>query len=188
MGGMALASACKPGATGQTATGTTPTTTTTAQPVSSEYVPGPHPSVIPVPNSSCNIAPDRLYSLEHVWVKQYGPDLVALGITPSLIAILYEPYKVDVLEVGTILAREDSFGEVVGYKTVADLTMPVSGTIIQRNEPLLSAGKLGAYLTMLNAEPFGGGWLAAVKLNKPEELKDLMDPDGYMQRLVNLTK
>ena len=121
-------------------------------------------------------------------MKSYGPDLVACGITPSLIAILYEPYKVEMLAVGASLVREDSFGDITGYKTVADLTMPVSGTIIQRNEPIISQGKLGAYLTLLNAEPYGGGWLVALKLSKPDELKDLLSPEGYLQRLKADTK
>jgi glycine cleavage system H protein len=164
-------------------TQTTTAAATTTQSTSLLYVvDSAPPAIIPVPNSSCNIATDRLYSLEHIWVKQYGPDLVAIGITPSLIAILYEPYKVDLLDVGTVLAREGSFGTVTGYKTVADLTMPVSGTIIQRNESL-THGVMGAYLTMLNAEPFHHGWLVALKLSKPDELKDLMSPDDYLRRL-----
>ena len=140
------------------------------------------PTIIPVPNSSCTIATDRIYSLEHIWVKQYGTGLAALGITPSLIAILYEPYRVDLLDVGTVLAREDSFGTVTGYKTVADLTMPVSGEIIQQNEAIIG-GKLGSYLTMLNVEPFQHGWLVAVKLSKLDELEDLMSPEEYLYRL-----
>ncbi len=208
IGSVALASACKqetqeslPTGTGiQTTTGssvTSPTTTqqttppinstttstTNTQGTSLSYVPdATPPTLIPVPNSSCTIAADRVYSLEHIWVKTYGADLVALGITPSLIAILYEPYKVDLMGVGTKLGAGDSFGTVTGYKTVADLTMPVSGTVIQQNEAVVG-GKLGSYLTMLNAEPFLRGWLVAVKLSKPDELKDLMSPQDYLYRL-----
>ena len=159
------------------------TSTTVTGATSLSYIPDAvPPPLIPVPNSNCTIATDRIYSLEHIWVKQYGPDLVAMGITSSLIAILYEPYLVELVEIGTVLPREDSFGTVTGYKTVADLTMPVSGKIIQRNESL-TGGKLGTYLTMLNAEPYYRGWLVAVKLSKPDELKDLMSPENYLYRL-----
>jgi glycine cleavage system H protein len=207
LGSMAIASACKPEAQNTTTPAGTQTTTptpsqpagsspvtqqpstteTTAAPtqstISSLYVPpSTPPTLIPVPNSSCTIATDRLYSLEHIWVKQFTPNLAVMGITTSLIAILYEPYRVDMVEVGTTVAREDSFGTVTGYKTVADLTMPVSGKIVQRNESL-THGYMGAYLTMLNAEPYLGGWLVAVELTKPDELKDLMSPDEYLLRL-----
>ena len=214
IGSIALASACKtetqqsqtPGT--ETENTTTPTSPATSSPTATKttasvetgtttatgatslfYIPNTvPPTLIPVPNSSCNIATDRIYSLEHIWVKSYGPDLVALGITPSLIAILYEPYKVDLMALGTVLKREDSFGTVTGYKTVADLTMPVSGTVIQQNEAIVG-GKLGSYLTMLNAEPFQRGWLVAVKINKPDELKDLMSPQDYLYRLkAEITK
>ena len=179
---MALMSACNKGVATPESTETMRSNTTS--PETNIYVPSTPSTLIPVPNSSCYIVNDRLYSLEHVWVEEYKTGFVALGITPSLIAILYQPYNLQLAGIGSVLARENTFGEVNGYKTTADLTMPVSGTIIQRNDELLEEAKTGGYLALLNAEPFGNGWLVAVKLSKPDELNDLMSPEGYIQRLV----
>ena len=191
-----------------TTTGNTPVTTTTApgttttQPAAStppastpppstpaasttgfDYIPPTDlPPLIDVPDSSCQVATDRLYSFEHVWVKNIGDDTVVLGITTSLVEILGEPYKMTFPDVGQVLDQDGGFGEIEGYKVSADLITPVSGEVLQINT-FLKAWSGSAVMQPVETDPYNSGWMIAVKLSKPEELDGLLTPQGYIQRL-----
>ncbi len=143
------------------------------------------PPLIQVPDSTCTIAADRLYSLEHIWVKTVASDLVVLGVTPSMVAILYEPYGLTLPEAGQALTRDSVFGDIVGYKTSADLISPASGTVEQVNDYLVRQGKQGegGYIAAINTDPYNSGWMVVVRLSKPGELHDLLTPEGYRERL-----
>jgi glycine cleavage system H protein len=167
-----------------TSTVSQPTPSSTATDDIFSYFPSEEsPPVITVPNSTCTVATDRLYSLEHIWVKKISTDLVVLGITPSLVAILYEPYGLFLPEIGLVLTRGDSFGMAEGWKTTADLISPVSGSVVFVNEILARLGKQSAEIALINFDPFNGGWMVVIKIDKPDELNDLMTPAGYLERL-----
>jgi glycine cleavage system H protein len=165
---------------------TTSTTATSTPPASTtgfDYIPPTDlPPLVAVPNSSCQVATDRLYSFEHVWVKNIGDNVVILGITTSLVEILGEPYKMTFPEVGQVLEQEGGFGEIEGYKVSADLITPVSGEVLQINT-FLKASSGGAVMQPVETDPYNSGWMIAVKLSNPGELDGLLTPQGYIQRL-----
>ena len=108
-----------------------------------------------------------------------------MGITTTFVALLYEPYQLSLPEIGTTLAKYDLFGQIEGYKTAADLLIPVTGKVIQRNDNLVLQGNQGqgGYIASINGDPYGGGWMIVVQLNKPEELDELLTPLKYLERL-----
>lgn len=61
-------------------------------------------------------------------------------------------------------------------KAAADVYSPVSGTIIEINNDLLSSPE------MINQAPETKGWLFKVKLNSSQELDKLMDKDAYEKK------
>jgi glycine cleavage system H protein len=165
---------------------TKPTTTTPSATTGFSYNPPAEPApVIPVPDSSCTVATDRKYSLEHIWVKQVATDIAILGITTTLVAILFEPYKLIFPDIGAKFVRDEGLGEIEGYKVTADLIAPVSGEVLQINA-FLKAFIGAALIGPLNDDPYNSGWLLAVKLTNPKELDDLMTPAQYLERLGKL--
>jgi glycine cleavage system H protein len=140
------------------------------------------PPLIEVPNSSCRIATDRVYSIEHVWVKSLESDIVAMGITTTMVEILAEPYKIALPPIGLTVKRDDIFGEIEGYKLRADLLAPVGGTVIQTND-FLKAFSGAAFIGPIESDPYVSGWMVVFKLSNPAELGDLLSPESYRQRV-----
>ncbi|MCP3857120.1 MAG: glycine cleavage system protein GcvH [Actinomycetia bacterium] len=117
--------------------------------------------------------PEELrYSPEHEWVRLEGGS-VRIGITDYAQDALGDVVYVDVPEVGTKVAANDTFGEVESTKSVSDLYAPVSGTVTSVNEDLADTPE------RLNEEPYGDGWLVVVELSDPAQYDDLLDAAAY---------
>jgi glycine cleavage system H protein len=184
-----MPTASKP-ATSTAPTQTTPASTTTATMAPSitgfKYVDPTEPApVVAVPDSTCTVATDRKYSFEHVWAKLIRPDIAILGITTTLVAILYEPYKIALPKVGQKLVKDDGVGEVEGFKVSTDLITPVTGEVLQVNT-FLEAFDGEAMIAPLNYDPYNSGWILAVKLTDPGEFDGLLTPEQYLERLGKL--
>ncbi|MCP3912101.1 MAG: glycine cleavage system protein GcvH [Actinomycetia bacterium] len=117
--------------------------------------------------------PEELrYSPEHEWVRLEGGS-VRIGITDYAQDALGDVVYVDLPEVGTKVAANDTFGEVESTKSVSDLYAPVSGTVTSVNEDLADTPE------RLNEEPYGDGWLVVVELSDPAQYDDLLDAAAY---------
>jgi glycine cleavage system H protein len=103
-----------------------------------------------------------------------------MGITPTMVEILSEPYNISLLRVGETLYQGSSFGTIEGYKMTSDLISPVSGTIIQFNDFMASLVQTGL-IRPINDDPFNSGWMIVVQISKPDELKSLLSPQKYKE-------
>ena len=138
------------------------------------------PPLITVTGTTCTVATDRLYSADNIWAKSLSANIVVMGITTTMVEILYEPYNLSLSQVGTTLASGDAFGIIAGYKMTADLISPVSGTLVEINNFLIGLGKQGsALISPINDDPYDAGWMVVVQLSKPDELKSLMSAQSY---------
>jgi len=156
-----------------------PTTTSTGY----KYIPANTPiPVIDVPSCNTVIATDRLYSEDHIWVKSVADDIVVMGIPDPFSLMLYKPTALSLESVGNIITRGDSFGTIEGSKLSADLTSPVSGTVIDINTWLLVASNLKITFAPLleGGDAYGYGWMIAVRISNPAQLKDLLTPQQYL--------
>jgi glycine cleavage system H protein len=117
--------------------------------------------------------PDDLrYSKEHEWVRVQGTR-ATIGITNFAADELGDIVFVELPEPGTQLTQFASFGVVESVKAVSDLYAPVSGEVTEINQTLRDKPEL------LNADPFGEGWILRVELKAPDEVEQLMDSDAY---------
>ncbi|HEX2172323.1 MAG TPA: glycine cleavage system protein GcvH [Dehalococcoidia bacterium] len=117
--------------------------------------------------------PDDLkYSTEHEWVRvEDGVGVV--GITDYAQDTLSDIVFVELPEVGARVTQFEKFGEIESVKSVSELYAPVSGDVIERNEELFDHPEL------VNAEPYGLGWLIRVRLADLDELANLLDAPAY---------
>jgi len=117
--------------------------------------------------------PDDLrYSKEHEWVRAEGTR-ATIGITSFAADELGDIVFVELPDGGTSVQQFQTFGVVESVKAVSDLFSPVSGEVVEVNEALRDAPEL------LNADPFGEGWILKVELADAAELDVLMDAAAY---------
>jgi glycine cleavage system H protein len=121
--------------------------------------------------------PENLhYTKDHEWIKVEG-DTAIIGITDFAQSELGDIVYVDIETIGQNLAAESVFGTVEAVKTVSDLFLPLSGTILEKNSKLDSEPEL------VNQDPYGEGWMIKMKIEDLSEVKRLMDQASY-QNLV----
>ena len=117
--------------------------------------------------------PDELrYSNDHEWARRDG-DVVRIGITDYAQDALGDVVFVELPEVGRSVATRDTFGEVESTKSVSDVYAPVAGTVVEINEQLAATPQL------LNEDPYGEGWLCAIRMSDPGEFDALLDAAAY---------
>jgi len=115
---------------------------------------------------------DRRYTEEHEWARATG-NRVTVGITDYAQKELGDVVYVDLPATGTKVEKGQPFGEVESTKSVSDLYAPVSGTIVERNETLESQPEL------VNAEPYGEGWMVVIEVDDPDDVMNLMPAAEY---------
>mgnify|MGYP001150324243 FL=1 len=119
-----------------------------------------------------NIPADLKYTKDHEWIKIEG-DEATIGITDFAQGELGDIVYVEVETLDETLAAEEVFGTVEAVKTVSDLFMPLSGTIIEVNEFLEDAPET------VNEDAYGSGWMIKLKLSDPSEIQNLLDAEAY---------
>jgi glycine cleavage system H protein len=115
---------------------------------------------------------DLRYTEQHEWARADG-DRITVGITQYAQEALGDVVYVDLPATGTRVVKNQPFGEVESTKSVSDLYAPVTGTIVARNELLESQPEL------VNAEPYGEGWIVVIEADDPDEFGQLLSADDY---------
>lgn len=115
---------------------------------------------------------DLRYTKDHEWVRLDG-DRATVGITEYAAGQLGDIVFVELPEVGRAVTQGAAFGVVESVKAVSDLFAPLSGSVVESNEALAGQPEL------VNAEPYGAGWMVRVSVSDPTELDGLLDPAAY---------
>lgn len=110
----------------------------------------------------------------HEYIKVEGT-IGTVGITDFAQSALGDIVFVDLPEVGDEFGKGDSFGSVESVKAASDVYAPVSGIVTEVNE------KLSDQPGIVNTESEGGAWFIKMELTKPDELEQLLDPEGYKE-------
>jgi glycine cleavage system H protein len=122
------------------------------------------------------IPPDLHYTTDHEWVRRTGDDTVRVGITDFAQSALGDVVFVRLPDVGDELTAGEAFGEVESTKSVSDLYAPLSAKVVAVNDDLEAGPEL------VNAEPYGGGWLVDLQVDSEaleKEFGELLDADAY---------
>lgn len=115
---------------------------------------------------------DLKYTKDHEWVRVSGEEAF-IGITDFAQRELGDIVFIDVNTVGDEVAQDEVFGTVEAVKTVSDLFMPVTATVLEVNDKIDSSPEL------VNQDPYGEGWLVRVKLNNPADVEGLLSAADY---------
>jgi glycine cleavage system H protein len=122
--------------------------------------------------------PDDLkYHAEHDWARIDGDEAI-LGITWFAQDALGELVHFEPPEDGAQVRKDSSYGEVESVKAVSELIAPLSGEVVEVNRKVVDEPET------VNADPYGEGWLARIRLSDPGEADSLLDAEAYKQLLV----
>ena len=119
-----------------------------------------------------NVPENLKYTKEHEWARIEG-DIAIIGITDYAQGELGDIVYLELPEVGSEVAKDESFGTVEAVKAVSDLYAPLSGEVVEVNEALQDAPET------VNSDPYGEGLLIKVKIKNPGEIDDLLDSTDY---------
>lgn len=115
---------------------------------------------------------DLKYTREHEWIKVEGGSCL-MGITEFAQDELGELVFVELPKVGAMVTKGSSFCVVESTKAASDVYAPVSGKVVEVNSALNDSPSL------VNSEPYAGGWLVKLELSDAQELSGLLSADEY---------
>ncbi|GHD94887.1 glycine cleavage system protein GcvH [Streptomyces naganishii] len=113
------------------------------------------------------------YSKEHEWLSAAEDGVATVGITEFAANALGDVVYAQLPEAGATVTAGESCGELESTKSVSDLYSPVSGEVTEFNQDVVDDPSL------VNSEPFTGGWLFKVRVT--EEPADLLSADEYAE-------
>ena len=113
------------------------------------------------------------YTKEHEWIRDNGDGTVTIGITDFAQSELGDIVFVELEDVDSEFAQDDTFGTVEAVKTVSDLFAPIDGVVTELNEALEDNPEL------VNDDPYGDGWMIKMKLSDSSQLDSLLTSDSY---------
>jgi glycine cleavage system H protein len=125
-----------------------------------------------------NIPDNLLYTEEHEYLRASDDDGVYyVGITDYAQGELGDVVYVELPDVGATFSRMDVFGTVEAVKAVSDLYCPLSGDITEINDALADDPGL------VNADPYGKGWMIKLRISDEAELDQLLGAAEYEKQI-----
>ncbi len=118
------------------------------------------------------------YLSSHEWVR-IEDGVATIGITQHAQDAMGDLVFVETPEVGVELAAGDEAGVVESVKAASDIYTPVSGEVVEVN------AKLEDEPEIVNADPYGEGWMFKVKVADETELQNTLTADEYQTQIEN---
>jgi glycine cleavage system H protein len=117
--------------------------------------------------------PEELrYSKEHEWVRVEGTRAI-IGITDYAQDALGDVVYVQLPDAGVEVLANASIAEIESTKSVSEVYVPVTGTVVEVNGTLEDAPE------QLNTDPYGAGWIFAIELSDAKSVDGLMTAAAY---------
>ena len=119
-----------------------------------------------------NVPDNLFYTESHEWVRQEG-EKARVGITDHAQAELTDVVYVELPKVGAQAEARGQIAVVESVKAASDIYAPVKGTVVEVNKALEGNPAL------INTDPFGEGWIFVLKMDSPDDVKQLKDAAAY---------
>jgi glycine cleavage system H protein len=123
-----------------------------------------------------NVPEDLRYTESHEWIKQEGEN-IRVGITDHAQSELTDVVYVELPTKDRQVNAKEAIAVVESVKAASDIYAPVKGTVVESNKALEADPGL------INREPYGQGWIFVLKIDNPEDLKQLPDAAAYRKRI-----
>jgi glycine cleavage system H protein len=122
------------------------------------------------------IPDDLLYTESHEWIKREGEN-VRVGITDHAQSELTDVVYVELPKVERQVKPKEPIAVVESVKAASDIYAPVKGTVVEANKALEADPGL------INREPYAQGWIFVLKIENPDDLRNLKDASAYKRQI-----
>ena len=120
--------------------------------------------------------PDNLrYTKEHEWIEELSPNRFRIGITDYAQSALGDIVYIQLPKVASVVAANSVCGEVESTKSVSEIYVPISGTIVAIND------KLDSNPEVINSDPYGQGWIAEIEISGTALSETLLSAQDYQK-------
>jgi glycine cleavage system H protein len=120
-----------------------------------------------------NVPESLRYTKEHEWVQEISPNKFRIGITDYAQAALGDIVYIQLPKIGAEVLANAVCGEVESTKSVSEIYAPITGKVILVNE------KLDTNPEIINADPYGNGWIAEIEISTPSLQEKLLSAADY---------
>jgi glycine cleavage system H protein len=112
------------------------------------------------------------YTETHEWVRREN-DRYIVGLTDHAQHEMGEIVMAELPQAGSEATRGDAIGGLEAVKTAEDFYAPMDGEVLEINEELESNPSL------VNEDPYGKGWLFALKASDDSQFDSLLSSEEY---------
>jgi glycine cleavage system H protein len=125
---------------------------------------------------SSQVPADLKYAKSHEWIRVSG-EAGTIGITDHAQHELTDVVFVELPAVGRKVKAGEACAVVESVKTASDIYAPVSGEVVEVNAAVVNNPSL------VNTDPYAGGWFFKLKLGSPAEVNGLLSPADYAKQI-----
>ena len=120
------------------------------------------------------MTPDDLkYTKDHEWVRILPDGTAQFGITDFAQDALGDIVYVQLPAVGATMTAGESVAEVESVKSVSEIYAPMAGQVLAVNDTLDASPEV------MNADPYGAGWLVTFQPADLAQAQHLLDAAAY---------
>ena len=107
------------------------------------------------------------YTKEHEWIQEISATKFRIGITDYAQSALGDIVYIQLPKNGSSVNANSVCGEVESTKSVSEIYAPITGKVVLVNEKLESNPEI------INADPYGAGWIAEIEIST-DSLKEVL--------------
>ena len=125
--------------------------------------------------------PDHLrYTKDHEWIEETDDGTTIVGITDHAQEALGDLVFVELPEMQRDVDAGDVCAVVESVKAASDVYSPIAGNVAAVNTALDESPEL------VNADPYGEGWLFRMTPASPADMEELLDAQAYERVLAEM--
>ena len=114
------------------------------------------------------------YTKSDEWLK-VETDIGTIGITDYAQDQLGDIVYLEKVEKGKKLKQGENLTTIESVKAVSDVKTPIAGEVIVANTKVIEDASI------INQDPYEEGWIAKIKIENKDELKNLMSAQEYSE-------
>ena len=125
-----------------------------------------------------NIPAELRYTKSHEWVRKNEDGTFTVGISDHAQELLGDLVFVDTPDSGSSFEQGDDCAVVESVKAASDVYCPISGEVLDANAQLADTPEV------INADPYGDGWIFTIKAEDEGDFDGLMSAEEYTDHVA----
>jgi len=113
------------------------------------------------------------YTKEHEWIQEISATKFRIGITDYAQSALGDIVYIQLPKNGSSVNANSVCGEVESTKSVSEIYAPITGKVVLVNDKLESNPEI------INADPYGEGWIAEIEISTDSLQEVLLSAQEY---------